>query len=310
MRSLLGVVAAAALLTSCERSPYEGYKIVGDDVHLHLLTIGDGDALVSDSDSVVVRLRMGHVHGTFGDLFSTERTYLVKDIRSGAMGPVLRRAHVGDSLSVIAPATAWPWAAFTQGAQVELPDTGMVRVEFALREQRTAATIRAQLEQLRQHDPIAYEVRLIQVYVQRADHPFIPWGTSDIRYRIVGQAIDTAAVALHDGVTISYQGRRLEDGQLFDDTGRNGGPFTFTYGDKDQVIQGLEVAVSLLREGQEGTFLFPSLYAFGEKGIPGVLEPNTPVAYTVRMERVERAVEGPDQRAGEPMMNTAGRLPN
>jgi FKBP-type peptidyl-prolyl cis-trans isomerase len=51
----------------------------------------------------------------------------------------------------------------------------------------------------------------------------------------------------------------------------------------------LEVAVHLLREGQLGTFLFPSEMAFGAKGIPGVLDPYMPVMYSVRLEKVERA---------------------
>jgi peptidyl-prolyl cis-trans isomerase A (cyclophilin A) len=92
-----------------------------------------------------------------------------------------------------------------------------------------------------------------------------------------------------DHVTISYQGRRMEDGLLFDDTRKNGEAFSFRFGDKDQVMPGLEVAVHLLREGQEGTFLFPSDLAFGAKGIPGVLEPHMPVDYTVRLDKVERA---------------------
>jgi len=289
MIRFFGLVATTVLLNSCARSPYDGYKVVADDVHLHLLTLGDGEELASDSDSVYVRLRMGRVAGEVGGLFSTERAYLAKDIRAGAMGPVLHRMHVGDSLSVIAPAEQWPWEVFTEGMRVDHPDTGMVRLEVALLDLRTPAIMRAEAERLRRNDPLAYEMQLIHAYVQASPVPFLRWGTSDIRYHIKGTPTDTAAVAQRDVVTISYQGRNLEGGRLFDDTGRNGAPLTFVFGDKDQVIQGLEVAVSLLREGQEGTFLFPSLFAFGEKGIPGVLEPNTPVAYTVHLERVERS---------------------
>ena len=96
-------------------------------------------------------------------------------------------------------------------------------------------------------------------------------------------------VVVGDHITISYKGRRIEDGQVFDDTQRNGEPLSFTYGDKDQVMKGLEVAVHLLREGQEGSFIFPSEYAFSAKGIPDVLDPYMPVEYTVRLEKVQRS---------------------
>jgi len=288
MRRLAGIGAIILLLGSCARSPYDGYKLVGENVHLHLLTLGDGEELASDSDSVYVRLRMGQVEGEVGGLFSTERAYLAGDIRTGAMVPVLQRMHVGDSLSVIAPARQWPWEVFTGGMSVDHPDTGLVRLEVALLHMRTPAIMRAEAERLRRNDPFAYEMQLINAFVQASPVPFLRWGTSDIRYHLNGELTDTMAVAQRDIVTISYQGRSLEGGALFDDTERNGAPFTFTFGDKDQVIHGLEVAVSLLREGQEGTFLFPSLFAFGEKGIPGVLDPHTPVVYTVRLEKVER----------------------
>lgn len=277
------------VLVGCERSPYTGYKRVGDDVHLRLLVIGDGETLPTDSDSVVVRLRMGRPMEQVGSIFSTERAYLVKDIRSGALLPVLRRLHVGDSLSVVAPATAWPWDILATNAAIDVPDTGMVQAEILVQELRTPAQVRAELDRLRQYDPLGYELRLVAAWVERSELPVARWGTSEVYYHITGQAVDTNEIVVGDEVTISYKGSRLEDGQVFDDTRRNGAPFTFIYGDRDQVINGLEVAIQLLREGQEGTFIFPSLYAFGAKGIPGVLEPDMPVIYTVRLEKVARA---------------------
>lgn len=288
MRSLWAIALLLLLATGCQRSPYAGYKVVGDDVHLKLLVIGDGEQVPSDSDSVVVRMRLGFVGEDVGSAFSTERAYLVKDLRSGALVPVLRRLHEGDSLSVIAPASALPWKALSRGVAIDIPDTGMIQGEISLRSLRTPAMIRAEAEAHKQHDPLGYELRLIAAYKGRSPIPFIQWGTSDLHYHITGTAADTNAVVVGDQITVAYQGRRLEDGKVFDEVTWKGSPLTFTYGDKDQVIQGLEVAIHLLREGQEGTFLLPSLYAFGTKGINGVLEPNMPVIYTVRLESVIR----------------------
>ncbi|MBX2973861.1 MAG: FKBP-type peptidyl-prolyl cis-trans isomerase [Flavobacteriales bacterium] len=289
MNRLVLIVTVALLLGGCERSPYAGYKAVGDDVHLRLLALGDGEALPSDSDSVVVRLRLGQHGGEVGGLFSTERAYLVKDIRSGALKQALNRLHVGDSMSVIAPGASWPWSVIAEGAEPDVPDTGKVQGEISLRTLRTPAMMRAEAEMLKRDDPLGYELRLIAAYIGREGAPYVRWGTSDIHHHITGTPSDTSAVSVGDQVTISYQGRSIEGGRLFDDTGRNGAPLTFTYGDKDQVINGLEVAVRLLREGQEGSFVLPSLYAFGAKGIAGVLEPHSPVVYTVRLEKVVRA---------------------
>lgn len=275
-------------LVGCDRSPYAGYKKVGDDVHLHLHALGEGELAPTDSDSVRIGLRMGWVDEGIGELFSTDQVYAVKDLRNGALLPILGRIHEGDSLSVIAPARAWPWHVLAATVEEIAADTGMIQAEIEFLALRTPAMARVENERMRRNDPIGYERRLIAAYIAQAEQPYLRWGTSELFHYIQGTAKDTNVVVQGDHLTISYKGRRIEDGQVFDDTQRNGEPLSFTYGDKDQVMKGLEVAVHLLREGQEGRFIFPSEYAFGAKGIPGVLDPYMPVEYTVRLEKVQR----------------------
>ncbi|HRH70881.1 MAG: FKBP-type peptidyl-prolyl cis-trans isomerase [Flavobacteriales bacterium] len=284
-------LALVVLLFGCGRSPYPGYKKVGDDVHLHLYALGEGEVVPTDSDSVRLGLRMGWFRQGIGELFSTDQVYAVKDLRNGAFVPVLGRLHEGDSISVIAPAGSWPWHVISVPVEGIAPDTGTVQAEIDVMELRTPAMARAANERMRRNDPIGYERRLIAAYIEQAERPYLRWGTSELFHLIEGAVKDTDAVVQGDQITISYRGRRLEDGQVFDDTQLNGEPLSFTYGDKDQVMQGLEIAVHLLREGQEGSFIFPSEYAFGAKGIPGVLDPYMPVEYTVRLEEVQRGAK-------------------
>lgn len=285
---LLHLAGFASLLLGCGRSPYQGYKVVGDDVHFRLRTIGDGEILPTDSDSVRLRIRMGYAGTDPGGVFSTERTYRTGDLRAGALVPVLRRAHTGDSISVIAPAAAWPWAVLVTESTVGVPDTGMIQAEISLLNLRTPAMIRAEAARLRAYDPLGYERRLIDAYLRASNLTYTRWGTSDLYYCLGGSVKDTAALQPGDEVTIAYEGRRLEDGRLFDDTKWNGAPLTFVIGDKDQVMNGLEVALGLMRNEQEGFFIFPSAHAFGTKGIPGVLAPYSPVTYKVRVVGVVR----------------------
>jgi hypothetical protein len=276
------------LVVGCQRSPYSGYKALDGDVHLHYVMLGDGTILPSDSDSVRIRLRMGWQGRGIGELFSTEDMYAVKDLRTGPFIPIFDRIHAGDSMSVIAPAGAWPWSAIVGGKDVAIPDSGKVQVEVGLIAIRTPAMIRAAVERYRRNDPLGFERRLIASYRASASEPFTQWGTSEVYYHITGTARDTARVKAGEYVTVSYRGQRLEDGLVFDDTERNGEALGFRFGDKDQVIPGIEVAIHLLRPGQTGTFIFPSDQAFGEKGVPKVIEPYTPVIYTIRLEQVDR----------------------
>lgn len=287
MRWALPVIV---LLVACSRSPYEGFKRVGDEVHLRMHVLGDGETLVADVDSLLLRLRIARHGAEPGSHLSVERWFLARDLRSDAFAPMLARMHRGDSLSLIAPAGVLPWNTLGSTAEV-LSDTTLMQVEAELLSIRTPDMIAAANERLRRMEPHVFEQRLIAAYRMQEGGEWMQWGTSSMYYQLRGNAVDTTAVRAGDQVTVAYTGRRLEDGQVFDDTRRNGMPMQFLFGDPDQVVKGIEVAVGLLREGQEGEFILPSELAFGEKGVAGTLEPWTPVVYTVRLAGVVRGAE-------------------
>ncbi|MBK8500324.1 MAG: FKBP-type peptidyl-prolyl cis-trans isomerase [Flavobacteriales bacterium] len=282
------VTLVALVLFACAGSPYPGYKEVSTGVHLRYITLGEGERLVGDSDSVHVRFRMSRLNEETGSFWSTDQWFLGRELRFGAMVPVLRRLHVGDSMSVMASATSWPWYAFAHG-NAAAADTTIIRTEVSLLELRTPQQIRAAAERLRLNDPAEYERRLIAAYLRSTKGEWTRWGTSDMHYRITGAATDTNAVLYHEKVQLVWEGRRLEDGRVFDVQGRSGSTFPWSFGTPDQLIKGLQTAVSLLREGQEGTFVMPSSLAFGAHGIPGAVEPHTPVIYTIKLVSVGRA---------------------
>ena len=277
------------LVVGCRSSPYDGFKNVGNDIHIKLHVLGDGDSRTMDQDSIKLRVRAAVLGEEPGSFVSTERWYAAKEIRKLAMVKILDQMHEGDSLSVITLGTSLPWHAIIEQPTDKLRDTTHIRIELSLLAIHTPAMIKAAAEAHRKFDPDGYERKLIAAYKKLDPKEWQQWGTSEVYYVIEGTAMDTTAIEQGDGVTISYKGVCMENGRVFDDTNKNGEPLSFSFGDKDQVVNGLEVAIALLREGQTGEFLLPSNYAFGTKGIPGVLEPNMPVKYTVQLVRVIRA---------------------
>ena len=288
VRSSWIVGLTVLFLFGCGRSPHPGYKLVGDSVHLKYIVLGEGDRLATDSDSALIRFRVALVGEEPGSFLSTERWYAAADLRRGAMVHVLRRAHEGDSMSVIAPASNWPWAVMANADIDPAPDTTELVTELSLIGIRSRQWYEeAELVQ-RRSDPQAYERKVIASYLANTAEPWQRWGTSELYYVITGNALDTNRVKRGQQVRLSWSGQRLEDGKVFDETGPGSGSFTWRFGDPDQVIEGIAIAVSLLREGQEGAFIVPADLAFGGKGIEGMLDPWTPVRYTVRLEGVER----------------------
>lgn len=287
--SQLGFLIAMGLLASCDRSPYEGFKVVGEDVHIRYHRLGDGETVPTDSDSVFVRFRVSMLGDEPGSFLSTDRWYRTGDLRSGALVPVMRRMHEGDSMSVIAAQARWPWRTISGGTVAAAADSVLMRAEITLLRIRTPAEVRAEREDLRRIDPAAFEQRVIHEYVSRSRDSLARWGTSDFHFAITGAFSDTARIHFGDRVTVAWKGSRLIDGTVFDERA----VFSWRFGDPDQVIKGIEVAVSLMRTGQEGTFVIPSSMAFAGRGIPGTLEPHSPVLYRVRLVSVERAIVNP-----------------
>jgi len=83
----------------------------------------------------------------------------------------------------------------------------------------------------------------------------------------------SAAVVAH------YHGTFL-DGKVFDSSVEKGKPFEFKL---NQVIAGWGEAIRLLNKGGKGTFVVPSHLAYGAKGLPGAIPPNTVLRFDIEL---------------------------
>ena len=70
-------------------------------------------------------------------------------------------------------------------------------------------------------------------------------------------------------VTIHYSGWLHNGGAKFDSTRERNKPLTFKIGN-EEVIQGLDMAVSQLSEKERATVTIPAHLAYGERGFPAL----------------------------------------
>ena len=90
-----------------------------------------------------------------------------------------------------------------------------------------------------------------------------------------------------DTLTIEFEGRFL-DGEFFDSTKKRKESFQFVLGQKWQVIDGLERAVRMMREGEIALFILPSAVAFGATGSStGIVPPYTPVIFEIELSELK-----------------------
>jgi len=84
-----------------------------------------------------------------------------------------------------------------------------------------------------------------------------------------------------DSLTVHYTGM-LEDGTKFDSSVDRGAPFNFILG-IGQVIEGWEKGMEGMKVGEKRKLTIQPEYAYGERGVPGVIPPNATLIFEVEL---------------------------
>jgi len=74
----------------------------------------------------------------------------------------------------------------------------------------------------------------------------------------------------------------LPNGKMWDSSRRRGMPLRFRLG-TGQVVRGLNDAVAQLSQGMRARVIIPPEMAYGERGFPGLVPPNTAVEFDVEL---------------------------
>jgi len=86
-------------------------------------------------------------------------------------------------------------------------------------------------------------------------------------------------------VVVHYTGT-FQNGSKFDSSRDRGDPFKFRIG-RGEVIRGWDEGVAQLSVGQRATLTCSPDYAYGARGHPGVIPPNSTLIFDVELIRVE-----------------------
>jgi FKBP-type peptidyl-prolyl cis-trans isomerase FklB len=86
-----------------------------------------------------------------------------------------------------------------------------------------------------------------------------------------------------DKVTVNYEGS-LTDGKVFDSSYRRGQSATFPV---SGVIPGWTEALQLMKPGATWMLYIPSSLAYGKRGVPGVIPPNSTLVFKVNLIKID-----------------------
>ncbi len=98
-----------------------------------------------------------------------------------------------------------------------------------------------------------------------------------------------------DEITLSYRGSFI-DGRIFDDATDSLSFFYFPYGKPDQVVRGIEIALSQMKKGERRRIWLTSDLAFGSAGSKGIVPPHEPVCFELYLVDVVLAEARSDEQ--------------
>lgn len=144
-------------------------------------------------------------------------------------------------------------------------------------------------------DDLVFRVKLDEVFVpkpadEKAWETYTPWDSSNpdvkstesgLEYVVLESgSADGTSPAPEDTVVVLYEGRFADTGEVFDSAYKRGQPIMF---EANGVIPGWQEALSMMRPGDRWLVHIPSDIAYGERGYPGAIPPNTDLNFEVEL---------------------------
>ena len=277
------ILTAVLLLSGCD----DGWEPVGDGIEKRLVAVGDCTPSMKEAVYFVInteyRVSKPPViksEGTFTIMYHNlnDKTLLPwEDSLHWRIRHELLGLNCGDAIALSAPISSVN-KSFLVGYK-ELPaDRGNNIIEIHLKIMKTfdEQGYRDYLLSSAQHDEMPETEAIELLLMNNTAVPYEKHGDCFIQSIQQGSG-DT--IGLGSEVTIAYTTFLLNDKPLDKPT-----ELQYTFGRPEQVVEGLNYALSMMRAGDEAIVYLPSYLAFGEDGSTGgVVPPKTPVYFKVKV---------------------------
>ncbi len=280
------------LLASCSNnsSEFPGFSVTRSNIHYKLVSLGEGQKKAKPTDYITISVAYRTPNDSV--FFHGVRTFqLTPPQFPGAIDECFAMLEMGDSATFYISANDF----FTKTLETTIPnffaENDYLRVDILMINILTVKDFEKEKEAFLHwiEDFGEYEKVILKQYIQDQHLDFEP--TASGLYYIPLKAGTGNPIRVGDTVTVHYEGRFF-NGRFFDSTRKRNEPFQFVYGQKWQVVPGLEEAIGMMYPGERSLFIVPSHLAFGQGGSStGIVPAFTSVIFEVEIVEVNPRVE-------------------
>jgi len=274
------------LLISCS-SPLPGYETTSSGIYYKYLSIGEDNATAQFNDYVTVNITYKTIDDSV--FFSAKRRFQIQEPQfKGSVDECFTMLSKGDKASFLLPSSTF----FQKTLQQEIPSfldaSSYFIIEIKMLDFISEEEFKKEKEEFLAwiEDFSIYEKTKLSNFLSDCNNDFQPKPQGLYKQIVIEGSGSNVKVG--DTLVLDYEGRFL-NGKIFDSTIKRHHTFEYIYGTEWQVIKGLEVAVSQMKEGEKSVFILPSELAFGQTGNSnGAIPPFSTLIYEIKLIEIRR----------------------
>lgn len=282
MRKLLALGCLLCTLLSCEESRFEGFSVLSNGIEYKLHTLGEDVSFQKNEvliASVLLETLNDSVLLDYQKNGQQQAVIYTENIDQRFL-QALETLNISDSATFILPVEILPedW---------RISSEKEVKLHVKIQENMHLA----QFRWLEKFPGIFVDYEMQE---QEQLHAFLAKLEPDSVEAINGIHLIRQRRGMgsypkkNDQVTVHYEGFLL-DGRKFDSTHDRKEPFTYTIGEKDQVLRGFNIGVQQMKENGKALLIIPSQLAFQEGSAYNIVPAHTSVIYEVELLEITRS---------------------
>ena len=296
LKQITTAIAMLCTLVGCKNASnqFPGCTVSRTGIHHKLVALGEGFNKAQPGNYVTIQI----AYRTIADslFFSGTRQLQINEPPyPGAIDECFMMLTQGDSgIFYIA---AKPF--FEKTLETDMPkflkDNEYIRIDMRMLDIMTESEFEREKEAFLSwiEDFGEYEKVIIKQYIEGEKIDVTP--TESGLYIIPQQSNNEPRISIGDTITVHFEGRFM-NGKIFDSTRKRHEPFVFVYGEKWQVIPGIEEALGSMGPGERALLIIPSNMAFGQEGNSnGLIPAFTSVLFEVEVVDVQRGPQTPTE---------------